>query len=155
MLLNLRPANVSDADVLQSLYTVIDSESLRLAPAHFVRGLRRLASIERRLADPDSAIFIVYCGDVPAGFIHAQLQEPDDDGVAKRERFVCIWDIAVREGYRRLGAGTLLLETALDWGKANGAAACRLNVLANNAAALRFYEKHSFAPVLLTLEAGL
>ena len=152
MLLSLRPANHGDIAVLQELYGVLDMQSVRLQPEHFKEALRPKALIERHLDDPDSAVFIIHADDAPVGFVHAQLQEPDDNGINKPQRFLCVWDIAVLEGYRGVGAGTMLLETALDWGKSHGAQYTRLNVLAQNDQAARFYAKRGFVPTQLTLE---
>ena len=155
MLLALRPAHHGDIVALQSLYSVLDAESVRLQPEHFVEAPRPKALIERHLDDLDSAVFIIHCDDEPIGFIHAQLQEPYDIGIIKPQRFVCIWDIAVREGYRGVGVGSMLLEAALDWGKEHGAHYARLNVLAHNDAAARFYAKRGFIPAQVTLEARI
>ncbi len=155
MLLSLRAANYDDIAALQSLYRILDAESVRLQPEHFFLAPRPAELIERHLNDPDSAVFILHCEAEPVGFIHAQLQEPYDTGITKPQRFLCIWDIAVREGFRGIGAGSMLLGAAMDWGRDCGAQYVRLNVLAQNEAALRFYEKRGFAPTQLTLEAKI
>ncbi len=152
MLLSLRPANHGDIDVLLKLYSVLDMQSVRLQPEHFKEALRPKALLERHLDDQDSAVFLLFADAEPIGFVHAQLQEPDENGIMKSQRFVCIWDIAVREGYRGVGAGSMLLEAALDWGKDNGACYARLNVLAQNGKAARFYARRGFIPIQLTLE---
>jgi len=55
-----------------------------------------------------------------------------------------ILNLAVRPEDRRRRHGKALLETALDWGRAAGAARVFLEVRASNLAALSFYEKHGF-----------
>ncbi len=155
MLLSLRPANIGDIAVLQGLYGILDAEFVRYQPEHFIRAMRPKELIERHLNDPDSAVFLLHCDAEPIGFVHAQLQEPDDNGINKPQRFVCIWDIAVKDGFRGVGAGSMLLEAALDWGRDNGAGYARLNVLAQNERAARFYAKRGFAPAQLTLEARI
>ncbi len=146
---------MGDIAILQGLYGVLDVESVRYQPEHFIRAMRPKTLVERHLNDPDSAVFLMHADAEPIGFIHAQLQEPDDSGINRPQRFVCIWDIAVKEGYRCVGAGSMLLEAALDWGRGYGAQYARLNVLAQNESALRFYGKHGFAPAQLTLEARI
>ncbi len=155
MLLSLRPANRGDVAVLQGLYGILDAETVRLQPEHFTMAQRPKELIESHLDDPDSAVFLLHCDNEPIGFIHAQLQEPDDNGINRPQRFVCIWDIAVREGYRGVGAGSMLLEAALDWGRDQGAQYARLNVLAQNEKAARFYAKRGFTPAQITLEARI
>ncbi len=155
MLFSLRPANHGDIAVLTELYKFLDAQSVLYQPEHFIEASRPKELIVRHLDDADSAVFLLYGDSEPIGFIHAQLQEPEDNGISKPQRFVCVWDIAVREGYRGIGAGSMLLEAALDWGRDSGAQYARLNVLAQNEKAARFYAKRGFTPVQRTLEARI
>lgn len=153
--MNIRAAGLDDAAVLQELYGVLDEASVRCQPEHFAQGLRPAGLIRDILLDEDSLVLIMESGATDVGFIHVQLQEPLDNGVYKRQRFLCVWDIAVKEECRGKGAGTALLRAAKEWGKTRGAAFMRLNVLTENEAGLRFYRKHGFTCVQHTLEARL
>jgi ribosomal-protein-alanine N-acetyltransferase len=55
-----------------------------------------------------------------------------------------ILNFAVRGDSRRQGAGALLLQTALDWGRGIRAEKAFLEVRESNSTALRFYERHGF-----------
>ncbi len=52
--------------------------------------------------------------------------------------------MCVARDSRRLGLGGALLETAVAWAVAHGAAKIELSVFADNAPALAFYERHGF-----------
>jgi ribosomal-protein-alanine N-acetyltransferase len=55
-----------------------------------------------------------------------------------------ILNLAVQPEARRRGAGTALLTSAIDWGKAFHAENALLEVRASNLTALEFYKKHGF-----------
>jgi ribosomal-protein-alanine acetyltransferase len=55
-----------------------------------------------------------------------------------------ILNFAVSPNARGRGAGAMLLQEPLTWGKAFGAVETILEVRASNATALRFYERHHF-----------
>lgn len=50
-------------------------------------------------------------------------------------------DLYVREDYRRLGIGTRLINTALDYGKENGCTKAQWDVDADNKDAIALYQK--------------
>ena len=66
--------------------------------------------------------------------------------VAERE-YVGLFDIVIAAPLRRLGLGTELILHLLRWGKANGAQQGYLQVMCNNAPALRLYAKLGFAEI--------
>jgi [ribosomal protein S18]-alanine N-acetyltransferase len=58
-----------------------------------------------------------------------------------------IQTIGVTDGHQRRGVGTALLLALLENADARGAAHVDLEVRADNAAAIRLYERHGFAPL--------
>jgi ribosomal protein S18 acetylase RimI-like enzyme len=61
--------------------------------------------------------------------------------------YIGLYDIAVAPELRRRGYGQRLVESLLAWGKGAGAQAAYLQVMLNNAPALRLYEKVGFREV--------
>ena len=55
-----------------------------------------------------------------------------------------IFDIVTKSESRRLGHGTRLLEGMLAWARRNGARHAYVQVMANNAPAIRLYEKFGY-----------
>jgi len=60
------------------------------------------------------------------------------------DKFIGLFDIVVDPQFRNLGFGKLLVENILKWGKSKGAETAYLQVLADNAPAIRLYEKVGF-----------
>lgn len=67
-------------------------------------------------------------------------------GVAENG-FVGLFDLVTDEKYRQRGLGTQLILNLLDWGAQQGARRAYLQVMLNNAPALRLYEKLGFKKV--------
>jgi ribosomal protein S18 acetylase RimI-like enzyme len=60
------------------------------------------------------------------------------------DQFIGLFDIVIDSQYRNQGFGKLLIENILKWGKSKGADRAYLQVLADNAPAIRLYEKVGF-----------
>jgi ribosomal protein S18 acetylase RimI-like enzyme len=60
------------------------------------------------------------------------------------EKFIGLFDIVIDPQYRNQGFGKLLVGNILKWGKSKGAERAYLQVLADNAPAIRLYEKVGF-----------
>jgi ribosomal protein S18 acetylase RimI-like enzyme len=60
------------------------------------------------------------------------------------DKFIGLFDIVIDPQYRNQGFGKLLIENILKWGKSKGADTAWLQVLADNAPAIRLYEKVGF-----------
>jgi len=55
-----------------------------------------------------------------------------------------ILNIAVKENYRKIGVGTLLIQSMLNVARQNSPANIRLEVRSSNKTAIGFYKKHGF-----------
>lgn len=67
-------------------------------------------------------------------------------GVIERE-YIGLYDIVTDANYRNRGFGEQMILNLLKWGKENGAEHGYLAVVANNAPALRLYEKIGFSEI--------
>jgi ribosomal-protein-alanine N-acetyltransferase len=57
-----------------------------------------------------------------------------------------IFNIAVKENYRKTGVGTLLIQSSINLAKQSSPAHIWLEVRSSNKAAAKFYKKHGFTP---------
>jgi GNAT superfamily N-acetyltransferase len=60
------------------------------------------------------------------------------------ETYFGIFDIMTKTDFRRRGHGTQLIEVMLSWARRNGARHAYVQVMANNAPAVRLYEKFGY-----------
>ncbi|MFC0329688.1 GNAT family N-acetyltransferase [Paenibacillus sepulcri] len=83
------------------------------------------------------------------GFLALSVQgRPAACGFTVVERgYMGLYDIAVHPDYRNRGIGKELVARLLQWGGAQGAAACYLQVVQSNAPANRLYDKFGFEDI--------
>ena len=87
---------------------------------------------------------VILCADHAGriiGMAHVLLRESPDIPIMVRRRFAVIENVVVREGFRRKGVGTALMESAHNWALGMGVTRVELNVWAFNKEASRLYEK--------------
>jgi ribosomal protein S18 acetylase RimI-like enzyme len=102
------------------------------------------------LADPDCLLAVARDGDRVVGHLVGKLLEPDD---LRRQRFAVLESIRVDPAARGHGAGGQLVSLFLDWARGRGAEQASVTAFAANAAAQRFYRRHGFTPMSVTLRA--
>jgi ribosomal protein S18 acetylase RimI-like enzyme len=81
--------------------------------------------------------------------------DSSDDTDEVLYRYSYVWDLGVAAQHRSAGIGRILIEEAERIARAAGIPWLRLNVLAANAAARRFYSRLGFADHLITVEKAL
>jgi ribosomal protein S18 acetylase RimI-like enzyme len=59
-------------------------------------------------------------------------------------QYIGLFDIVIDKQFRNQGFGQTLIENILRWGKSKGAETGYLQVLTDNASAIRLYEKVGF-----------
>ncbi len=100
------------------------------------RHLGMMRKIISRIA-PACAFAVLYVGETSAAM-----------GLAVAERgYVGLFDIITHPELRNRGLGEQLILRLLNWGKASGATHSYLQVMTNNAPALRLYEKLGYQEV--------
>lgn len=96
--------------------------------------------ISQRLENNESVIFAAIADDTPAGF--TQLY-PTYSSVRVRKNWI-LNDLYVDEDYRKKGIGEMLIQTAMAFAKADGAAYLQLETATDNHTAQRLYEAIGF-----------
>jgi len=152
----VRRAKPADLDRVAALWTAITHHHEPLDPVFRMRDDAdgELAELLRAMVrDPDCEI-LVYDeqGDLP-GMLIVRIDQapPIMDEVQRAE----ITDLGVRDGERRRGIGTALVETALDWVRASGVARVEVQVAHGNAEGQAFWRARGFGDFMDVLDKRL
>lgn len=123
----LRPANISDVDVLAGLVTELGY------PTSPVEMLSRLQAI---MDDEDYATFVALVGEQVVGFVGTRLGPVYETSGLQGQIMVLV----VSMGYRRLGIGRALMQAAAENLEAKGASSMIVNTGNQRKGAHAFYE---------------
>jgi GNAT superfamily N-acetyltransferase len=104
------------------------------------------------LADPECLLLVARDGEQVIGHLVGKLAGPDSLRLA---RLAVLESIRVRPGRRGEGAGGLLVAEFFAWARRQGAVQASVSAYAANAGAHRFYARHGFAPITVTLRAPI
>jgi len=152
----VRRARAADLDRVAALWTAITRHHEPIDPVFRMRDDAdgALSELLRAMArDPDSEI-LVYdeAGDLPGMLIvridHAP---PIMDEVQRAE----ITDLGVREGARRRGIGTALVDSALAWVRDSGVRRVEVQVAHGNAVGQAFWRARGFGDFMDVLDKRL
>jgi GNAT superfamily N-acetyltransferase len=89
-------------------------------------------------------------GDRTLGHLVGKLMGPDD---LRMVTFAVLESIRVDPTVRNTGVGTALVERFFGWARAAGAERASVTAFARNEGAQRFYVRHGFTPMSVTLRA--
>jgi RimJ/RimL family protein N-acetyltransferase len=137
----IRPAEPADAEALVALGRAVGAE-----PGGWLLTTTdwRSASDERRYLKairryPDAAVYVAETedGELVGRLSLSRDQHPSSSHVADL-------GLMVAAGWRRLGIGRALLETAVAWADGAGVRKLELHVFPHNEAAIKLYEQFGF-----------
>jgi GNAT superfamily N-acetyltransferase len=134
----IRPARRVDLDAMQSLLRELFSIETEFPcdPAKQRRGLVLLLKARTARA------WVATRGRDVVGMVTVQLVVSTAEGGPSG----LLEDLVVCEEHRNAGIGTLLLEAAVQWTRAQGATRVQLLADRRNAPAFRFYFRHGWEP---------
>ncbi|HYN80643.1 MAG TPA: GNAT family N-acetyltransferase [Gemmatimonadaceae bacterium] len=130
---SVRPARILDADDVARLTTQLGYDA---EPSTVAATLARIQS--RR----DQQFFVAELEGRPVGWLHALIAEYVETGA-----FVVIGGLVVDSNHRRKGVGSLLMEHAEVWAKAQGCSIVRLSSSTSRTAAHQFYQERGYAKI--------
>jgi ribosomal protein S18 acetylase RimI-like enzyme len=150
--------SATDADEAKLLAAITDEQDYecalhdtRKAGSEIARPY--LAYLKARIAQNRGLLLVAERDDAFAGYAAGWIE--NENNVAETDssnRFGYIADTYVIPAFRGSGIAAILIETAEHHLHASGISRIRIRVLANNASALRAYEKSGFAPYEVVLE---
>jgi GNAT superfamily N-acetyltransferase len=142
----IRPARATDEATLQELakrLTAFELPQWRTPEEIAVAdGRAMIEAVHGR--DPDNEVVIAERDGVPVGCLHVLA---DTDFFGRRHAHISV--IATTEAAEGSGVGRVLLEYTEAWARTRNLALITLNVFAENARAIRFYDRAGYAPEFL------
>ncbi|GIJ56133.1 GNAT family N-acetyltransferase [Virgisporangium aurantiacum] len=100
----------------------------------------------------DCLLTVARAGTATVGHLVGKLQAPGD---LRPVAVAVLESIRVDPAARGSGVGSRLVEHFLAWARANGASHASVSAYAANDGAQRFYRRHGFAPMSVTLRRDL
>ncbi len=152
----IRPAENRDLDRVAALWTAITEHHRSLDPVFAMRpdadaALRDLLAAMHR--DPETLI-LVYDdeGDLPGMAIVRIDEQPP---IMRETQRAEITDLGVREGERRRGIASGLVEAALEWIRISGVDRVEVNVARGNREGQAFWRARGFGDLMDVLQLRL
>lgn len=109
----------------------------------------------RRCREWRGVLLVAEDGDGPVGLLSMFLQVPQTEPDEPAGRYALISDLVVLPEGRGRGIGAALLARAEERAEAAGAGVLRLEVMAENREARRFYRRHGWQDRVVQLEKQL
>lgn len=153
--MHIRLANRYDVKALTRLYYELNADMALLQPDKFVAAYPDSLFIDNMIADSTSDIILLEQHRILIGFALIKEMETMDHACIIPRRYAYLYDFIITAEYRNQGLGGLLLEEAKRWAKQRKLSYMELDVLAENKAAIHFYEKHGLNESVRTMQCDL
>ena len=154
----IRPARIEDYDQVCAMFRALDDYHVSISPdqyCHFEGPARSLDRYTHLLSRSESFFFVVEHGAQLLGFVNGHLDTTPPFPMFKPQHFVTIVNLFVEDNHRGSGMGTALMSYVADWGRSHGVSAMRLDVIADNQLALKYYERLGFKTMRSTLQVDM
>lgn len=150
----IRKATMDDYIGLCSVYSELDEFHRESHPELFVKPkiTGRTQKYIFELIKNDHALLLVAEKDREiVGLLEICITESSDFPTNKKRRWSQIDSLAVKSGIQNCNIGSLLLEKAKDWAKANNVDRIELKVYSFNLNAIQFYTRKGFSELSKTM----
>lgn len=111
--------------------------------------------IRGKLGDPEALVLVAEAGEAIIAVLWANVRVREAGPAIHAGRWAHVEALGVTEMWRGRGVGRALMERAEAWGRQRGCSAVHLEVWGFNAAALAFYERLGYGPVLVRMRKEL
>jgi GNAT superfamily N-acetyltransferase len=158
--LSIRRLHPSEVELVEPLWSALREHHASVAPElgatreREASWVRRRAQYEGWLAEPDSFVLLAERAGTPVGYAAVHVHDGSPTWPTG-ERAGELETLSVLPDERGRGTGTALLEAVREQLRAAGAEELAVYVVATNADAIRFYERHTFATSGLWLRSDL
>jgi ribosomal protein S18 acetylase RimI-like enzyme len=144
----IRAATFRDLDALLPIFDEVDALHREHLPHVFqdpngpARDREYLLEL---LADESVEVFVAEVAGEIGGFVQVKIRETPPFSILVPRRVAAVENLAVREGFRRMGIGRVLMHHAQRWAEGLGASEIELTVYEFNHAAVSFYHSLGYA----------
>lgn len=151
----IRKAGIQDIPVMQDLLSQVLEVHHQARPDQFKTGARKYTAqeLEAILADKNRPIWVYEDENgTVRGYAFCMIIQHLDDHILTDIRTLYIDDLCVDQNWRHHGTGRQLYEAVCAWARDNGFYNVTLNVWADNAGALAFYNSLDLHPQKIGME---
>jgi GNAT superfamily N-acetyltransferase len=136
---------------LMRLHHVFDAQRFLAPGDHPEEGYG--AFLHAQLASPESLVLVAEQSGSVVGYVYAAIEPESFKELRARAGYV--HDILVTDDARGSGAGTRLLEAAVDWVRSQGVPRVLLWTAASNTKARQLFEAHGFRATMVEMTREL
>ena len=147
MKFHIKKATQKDYKGISEVFEEIDSLHRKALPHIFgeTNGPARTEEfISSIISDENAALFVAETNDQIIGLVHVLIRQTPPIPIMVPRRYAVLENLAVKNGYRRLGVGTSLLERAHQWALSRELSQIESNVWEFNEEAIAFYERQGY-----------
>lgn len=148
MKFHIREGNQKDYKGISEVFGEVDSLHRKALPHIFrepVGPARTEEFISLIISDENAALFVAETDGQIIGLAQVMIRKTPPIPIMVPRRYAVLENLVVRDGYRRLGIGTSLLERAHQWALSKEASQIESNVWECNEEAIVFYRKQGYS----------
>lgn len=153
--MNIRIATFSDISAIKTLYRVLFTDMSKLQPKYFKEGDQDTAFLQSILEDNEADIIIAEKENQVIGFALLQAKVTPEYECLVFHKYAYLMDLVVAPKQRGGGTGTKLMNACKDWARSRNLEYLELNVLRENEAAIKLYEREKFREDVKTMKCEL
>ncbi len=147
MRFHIREATQKDYKGISEIFEEVDSLHRKALPHIFQETNsppRTEEFISSIISDENAGLFVAETDGQIIGLVHVLIRQTLPIPIMVPRRYAVLENLAVREGYRRLGVGTSLLERTHNWALNREISQIESNVWEFNQEAIAFYRNEGY-----------
>jgi GNAT superfamily N-acetyltransferase len=148
--IDVRRAGPQDLEQVMELNDGL-RQHVKGSPDFFIAQELSKEYLEQWIQDPDRVIWLAYVNEEPVAFIRIGPARDDVCTIICDEKTTSIYGAFTKEAMRGKGIGTALLEQAIKSARSTGYERCAVDFEPMNLLGTRFWLRHDFRPVCLSL----
>jgi ribonuclease HI len=147
--INVRAASKKDFKSIVEIMAETEKIHVEAIPWVFrvISSEQKMDDLAIAVSGDTSGILVAEINGTILGYIQLSLKAHENIHMLKARRYVKVQDVAVKQEFRRSGAGSALMKATEAWAKSKGADVIELNVWEFNRGALSFYQAMGYSTI--------